>query len=235
MVAQGDMMAQAITAERRARLVRTIRWAVVFLIAYNVVEAIIALLASGEVNSSALFGFGLDSVVEVLSSAAVAWQFSSKDPAVHESREKTALRFIAITFFATAIMVTYESLSSLISGERAGESVVGIVLAAASLVTMPIVSYIQRRAGKELGSKSAVADSRQALLCSLLSAVLLVGLGLNFLFGWWWADPIAALIIAVFAVREGIEAWRGDTCASSELLFEDLTADVDSHGHHHDH
>jgi divalent metal cation (Fe/Co/Zn/Cd) transporter len=133
------------------------------------------------VSSSALFGFGLDSVIEVSSAAAVAWQFSAKDP---ETREKAALRFIVFSFFALAAYVSVDA----------------------------VLSLAQRRAGQELGSVSAVADSKQTLLCTYLSAALLAGLLLNAALGWSWADPVAALAIAAIAVREGRNAWRGDPC-----------------------
>ncbi|HSU34335.1 MAG TPA: cation transporter, partial [Propionibacteriaceae bacterium] len=115
---------------------------------------------------------------------------------------------------ALAAFVTVDALRSLLGGVEADHSTVGLILAAVSLAVMPLLSYGQRRTGRELGSRSAVADSKQTLLCTYLSAVLLVGLGLNWLFGWSWADPIAALVIAGIAVREGVEAWRGDPCCS---------------------
>ncbi|WP_233530239.1 cation transporter [Antrihabitans stalagmiti] len=196
-------------AERRKVLSRRIRWFVAATISYNVVEAAIALTEGARVSSTALIGFGLDSVIEVASAAAVAWQFAGRDP---ETREKTALRIIAFSFFALAAYVTVDALRSLLGVGDVRHSSVGIGLAAASLAIMPVLSYAQRRAGRELGSLSAVADSKQTLLCTYLSAVLLVGLLLNSLFGWSWADPLAALVIAGIAVREGINAWRGDTC-----------------------
>ncbi|PWK87450.1 cation efflux family protein [Lentzea atacamensis] len=194
---------------RKTALTKRVQWLVAATITYNVVEAIIALTAGTIASSTALIGFGLDSIIEVASAAAVAWQFSGKDP---EARERTALKVIAVSFFALAAYVTFESVTALISQERAEHSTVGIVLAAVSLLVMPGLSYAQRRAGRELGSASAVADSKQTLLCTYLSAVLLVGLGVNSLFGWWWADPLAALVIAAVAVKEGREAWRGDHC-----------------------
>jgi divalent metal cation (Fe/Co/Zn/Cd) transporter len=196
---------------RRALLARRIRWFVAATITYNVIEAVVALSAGVQASSSALIGFGLDSVIEVSSAAAVAWQFAGRDP---EAREKTALRVIAFSFFGLAAFVTFDSVRSLLGGGEAEHSTVGLVLAAVSLAVMPLLSYGQRRTGRELGSSSAVADSKQTLLCTYLSAVLLVGLGLNSLFGWSWADPIAGLVIAGVAVREGIEAWRGDSCCS---------------------
>lgn len=201
--------ATPLAAERRRILQRRIRIIVAITIGYNVVEAVIALSAGAIASSAALIGFGLDSVVEVLSAAAVAWQFAARDP---ETRERVALRIIAISFFALAAYVTVEAGLS-IAGVRDPEpSPVGIVLAAVSLAVMPVLSLLERRTGTELGSASAVADSKQTLLCAYLSAALLVGLLLNSLLGWSWADAVAALVIAGFAVREGVEAWRGDAC-----------------------
>lgn len=198
--------------ERKQILQRRIRWLVAATITYNVIEAAIALAEGARVSSTALIGFGLDSVVEVSSAAAVAWQFSGRDP---EAREKTALRIIALSFFGLAVYVSTESVRALLGwGAEARQSTIGIGLAAASLAIMPILSWLQRRAGRELGSRSAVADSKQTLLCTYLSAVLLAGLVVNTLWGWSWADPIAALAIAVIAIREGISAWRGQLCCS---------------------
>jgi divalent metal cation (Fe/Co/Zn/Cd) transporter len=194
---------------RRMVLARRVRLLVAATISYNLVEAGVAVAAGSIASSTALVSFGLDSLVEVASAIAVAWQFSAAD---HERRERAALRVIAVSFFALATYVTVESVQALAGAQRAEHSTVGLVLAAVSLAVMPVLSTAQRRAGRELGSRSAVADSRQTLLCSYLSAVLLVGLALNTLFGWWWADPIAALTIAAVAVREGRQAWRGDTC-----------------------
>ncbi|MBY8849489.1 cation transporter [Saccharothrix sp. MB29] len=190
-------------------LTRRVRLLVAATITYNVVEAVVAITAGTIASSTALIGFGLDSVIEVASAAAVAWQFSGADP---EERERTALKVIAVSFFALAAYVTVESARSLLGAGTADHSNVGIVLAAVSLVIMPFLSAAQRRAGRELGSASAVADSRQTLLCTYLSGVLLVGLVLNSLFGWSWADPVVALVIAAVAVREGREAWRGRHC-----------------------
>jgi divalent metal cation (Fe/Co/Zn/Cd) transporter len=180
-------------------------------IAYNVIEAAIALTEGTRVSSVALVGFGLDSLIEVSSAAAIAWQFAAKDP---ETREKTALRIVAVSFFALATYVAVDSILALIGLQEPRHSPIGIGLAAVSLVVMPVLSLAQRRAGRELGSLSAVADSKQTLLCTYLSAVLLAGLLLNTVAGWWWADPIAALVIAGVAAREGLEAWRGDTCCA---------------------
>lgn len=197
------------SADRRAVLQRRVRWIVAATIGYNAVEAIVAITAGSVASSTALIGFGLDSVVEVLSAAAVAWQFAAPDP---ERRERAALRVIALSFFALALYVTVDAVLTLSGLRQPEHSTVGIVLTAVSLLVMPALSLLERRTGRELGSASAVADSKQTLLCSYLSAAVLVGLLLNSLLGWTWADPIAGLVIVVLALREGLEAWRGDAC-----------------------
>ncbi|WP_019806206.1 cation transporter [Saccharomonospora halophila] len=198
-----------LSEQRRAVLTRRVRLLVAATITYNVVEAVVAISAGALANSTALIGFGLDSTIEVASATAVAWQFSGADP---EARERAALKVIAVSFFALAAYVGVESVRALFGAAEAEHSTVGIVLAAVSLVVMPALSLTQRYVGRQLGSASAVADSKQTLLCSYLSGVLLVGLLANSLFGWAWADPIAALVIAAVAVREGREAWRGEHC-----------------------
>ncbi|KRC51016.1 cobalt transporter [Leifsonia sp. Root227] len=204
---------------RTRTLQRRIRWVVAVTIGYNVVESVVAIAAGTVASSAALIGFGLDSVVEVLSAAAVAWQFSAADP---ESRERTALRVIAVSFFGLAAYVTVDSALSLLGMREAAHSPVGLVLTAVSLLVMPLLSWFERRTGRELGSASAVADSKQTLICSYLSAAVFLGLALNALFGWAWADAVAGLVIAAFAVREGVEAWKGDACTVpvSELTGE---------------
>jgi divalent metal cation (Fe/Co/Zn/Cd) transporter len=200
---------------RRAVLRRRIRLLVAATITYNVVEAIIAISAGTVAGSIALIGFGLDSVIEVSSAAAVAWQFSATDP---ERREKVALRVIAGSFFALAAYVTVEALRTLVIGNEPERTTVGIVLVAVSVVVMPFLSWAQRKAGRELGSASAVADSRQTLLCTYLSAAVLVGLVLNAALGWWWADPAVALGLAAIAIREGRRALHGQTCCAPVRL-----------------
>ena len=194
---------------RRSVLRSRIRWIVAATITYNVLEAVIALAAGRTASSAALIGFGLDSIVEVLSAAAVAWQFAGPDP---HRREKIALKVIALSFFALAAFVSVDALRSLLGAGEADHSSAGIALAAVSVVIMPAFSWFERRTGLELGSASAVSDSKQTLICSYLSAAVLLGLLANSLLGWAWADAVAALVIAVFAIREGLEAWRGDAC-----------------------
>lgn len=205
------MSAPVAGAERQTVLRRRVRLLVAATITYNVVEAVVALAAGTVAGSVALIGFGLDSLVEVTSAGAVAWQFAAADP---ERRERAALRVIAWSFFALAAYVTVEAVRTLVGGAEAEHSTVGIALLALSVVVMPFLSLAQRRTGRELGSRSAVADSKQTLLCTYLSAVVLVGLVLNSTLGWWWADPIAALALAGVAVKEGREALRGEVCCA---------------------
>lgn len=213
-------MTTTLADDRRAVLQRRVRFIVAFTIAYNVVEAVVAITAGAAASSAALIGFGLDSVVEVLSAGAVAWQFTRRDP---ERWERPTLRLIALAFFALAAYVTVSAGLTLAGVLEPEHSTVGLVLAAVSILVMPAASLLERATGRELGSATVVADSKQTMLCALLSVAVLLGLGLNTLFGWTWADSVAALVIAAFAVREGVEAWRGDTCATpiGMLLDED--------------
>ena len=194
---------------RRQALRRRVRLIVAATIGYNIIEALVALIAGGIASSTALIAFGLDSIVEVLSAAAVAWQFAAVD---HERREKAAMRIIAVSFFGLAGFVSIDAVTSLVAHQPAEHSTAGIILAMVSLAVMPFLSWAERRTGRELRSNSAVADSKQTLLCTYLSAVLLAGLVLNSALGWYWADPIAAVVIAAVAVKEGRDAWRGDAC-----------------------
>jgi len=194
-------------------------------VSYNVIEAAIAITAGLVAGSIALVGFGLDSIVEVSSGLIVLWQFRHPLP---ESRERQALRLMALSFFALAGYVTFESLRSLLTGQDPDASPVGIGLAAASLVIMPFLSWAQRRTGRSLGSNAVVADSTQTLLCTYLSAVLLAGLVLNATLDWSWADPIAGLVIAAVALREGLEAWRGEGCACGPTVTSELTVQANT-------
>jgi divalent metal cation (Fe/Co/Zn/Cd) transporter len=220
-----------VTAEKSARkiiLQRRIRWIVAITIGYNAIEAIVAISAGAAASSAALVAFGLDSVIEVLSAGAVAWQFTRKDP---ERYEKPTLRVIAVAFFLLAAYVTTSTVLSLVGAVEVRHSTLGIVLTAVSVVVMPFLSFAERRTGRELGSATAIADSKQTLLCTYLSAAVLIGLLLNSLLGWTWADALAGLVIAGFAMREGIEAWKGDTCATSVGML--LESDDDEHEHDH--
>ncbi len=198
-----------LSAQDRSRLGRRAQLLAGASVTYNAIEAIVAIMAGAAASSIALVGFGLDSLVEMSSGLIILWQFRHRMP---ETRERAALRAIAISFFALAGYVAFESVRSLLTGEGGEASRVGIIIATLSLVIMPVLSWAQRRTGRQLGSATVVADSKQTLLCTYLSAVLLVGLLLNATLGWWWADPAVGLVIAALAVREGREAWRGDAC-----------------------
>lgn len=186
--------------ERRAV---ALAWATV---GYNAIEAVVAIASGVAAGSVALVSFGGDSIVECLSALVIVWQFRG----LPEEREQRAMKGIAVAFFILATYITIDSIRSLLSGADPDSSAVGIILAATSLVVMPVLVVAKRRTARELGSSTVMADSVQTLLCTYLSAVLLVGLGVNALFGWAWADPIAAMIIALVAAREGVEAWRGE-------------------------
>jgi divalent metal cation (Fe/Co/Zn/Cd) transporter len=199
------------TAELRKRLGRRAQLLAGASVTYNIIEAIVAVTAGIAAGSVALVGFGLDSVVEVSSGLIILWQFQHRLP---ESREQQTLRLMAFSFFALAAYVTFESLRALFGSGEPEPSPVGIGLAIASLIIMPFLSWAQRHTGRALGSNAVVADSTQTLLCTYLSAVLLVGLVLNATLGWAWADPIAGLVIAAVAVREAVKAWKGESCCA---------------------
>jgi divalent metal cation (Fe/Co/Zn/Cd) transporter len=175
-------------------------------IAWNTIEAVVAVVAGIVAGSIALIGFGLDSVIEIFAASVVVWELRG----VSEDRERRALRLIAASFFVLAAYVTVEAVRNVVLRSEAAESTIGIVLAAVSLIVMPALALAKRRTGKKMVSATVLADSTETLLCSYLSAILLAGLTLNALFGWWWADPVAALGIAWLAAREGLEAWRGE-------------------------
>ncbi len=204
-------LAAAVSPFDRTRLGRRAQLLAAASVSYNAVEAVIALAAGLVAGSIALIGFGLDSVIEVSSGLIILWQFRHRLP---QSREQRAVRLIAASFFALAAFVTFESARALITGLEPHASPVGIGLAVSSLLVMPFLAWAQRRTGKSLHSTSVIADSRQTLLCTYMSAVLLVGLVLNAAVGWWWADPLAGLLIAAIAVKEGREAWRGEGCCA---------------------
>lgn len=206
---QAEGRTAALDATQRARLGRRAQLLAGASVTYNAVEAVIAILAGMVAGSSALVGFGLDSVVEVSSGLIILWQFRHRLP---QSREQQALRLIALSFFALAGYVAQDSVRALLAGADPDPSPVGIALAATSLAVMPFLSWAQRRTGRALGSNAVVADGTQTLLCTYLSAVLLGGLVLNATLGWGWADPIAGLVIAAVAFKEGRQAWRGEGC-----------------------
>lgn len=176
-------------------------------IGWNSLEAIAAVVAGLIAGSVALVGFGIDSVIEVSSGAILLWRLSAG-----EHREKLALKLVGFSFLALAAYVAFDAIKSLWFRELPEESYVGIAIAALSLIVMPILAQAKRRVAANLNSRAMQADSRQTDICAYLSAILLVGLGLNALFGWWWADPIAGLIMIPIIAKEGIEALQGKTC-----------------------
>jgi len=194
-----------------------VRFIVGFTITYNVIEAVVSVWAGAMASSAALIGFGLDSVIEVSSAAAVAWQFTRNDP---EKWEKLTVRVIAIAFFALAGYVSIDAILTLAGFSDVDHSPLGIVITTLSLAIMPALAWYETRVGKELGSASVRADAKQLFLCSYLSGTVLVGLILNSLLGWMWADSIAALVVAALAVREGIEAWGEGIESPLEILEE---------------
>jgi divalent metal cation (Fe/Co/Zn/Cd) transporter len=187
-----------------------------FTIGYNALEGVIALVAGWMAGSIALIGFGFDSAIEVTSGAAVLWRLRGDEGAQGpERRETAALRIVGVTFLMLAGYVSYEAAGSLLVGEPAEHSLAGILLAVASLIVMPILARAKRRVAGQIGSTALTADATQTEFCTYLSAILLAGLGLNALFGWWWADPVAALAMVPIIGREAVEALRGRTCCAA--------------------
>jgi divalent metal cation (Fe/Co/Zn/Cd) transporter len=181
-------------------------------LAYNVFEAVVGLAAGIAANSVALIAFGLDSVIESASASVLVWRLRSETRATRtaEEAERLAVRLVAIAFFGLAAYVGARAVFDLIRETRPEESVPGIVLALVSVIVMPMLARLKRKAARALDSRALQADSRQTTLCTYLSAFLLVGLVANALFGWWWADPVAGLAIAAVAIREGRELWATD-------------------------
>ena len=179
-------------------------------IGWNAVEALVSIGAGVAAGSTALIGFGVDSVIESGSGAVLLWRLQESDD--HAQRERLALRLVGITFLVLAAWVGYESTTSLMAREAPSASYVGIVVAALSLIVMPWLAFRKRRVATQIGSQALASDSRQTSLCAYLSAILLTGLLLNALLGWWWADGVAALLMVPIIVSEGIEALRGERC-----------------------
>jgi len=203
----------------RKRLLRQGRRLEYFTLGWNLVEALVAIGSGVVAGSTALVGFGVDSLIESTSGAVLLWRLLGKGGG--EEREGRALRLVGISFLLLAAWVGWEGASTLLGREAPGESFVGIVLAALSLLVMPVLARAKRRVAAGLGSKALEADSRQTYLCAYLSALLLIGLGLNALLGWWWADPVAALVMVPIIGREGLQALRGEECADCRLDLSD--------------
>jgi len=204
----------------RAALVRRGLWLNVATIAYNSLEAVISLVAGVLAGSVALIGFGVDSIIEVTASGAAHWRLRADlDPARRERVERVTLRVIGVTFLALAAYVAYDAVTALVRRERPDESGIGIAIASLSLIVMPLLARAKRHVALAMGSGALAADARQTSLCAYLSAILLGGLALNALLGWWWSDPVAALAMVPIIAKEGVEGLRGeaaccDTCAA---------------------
>ena len=197
----------------RSQLVRRGRYLEYFTIGYNSLEGLIAVGAGLMAGSIALIGFGFDSLIEVTSGAVLLWRlYADVDEARRERVEAISLRLVGICFIVLALYVIHDSVESLLRRQTPDESLIGIVLAAVSLIVMPLLVRAKRRVARGINSGALMADSKQTELCTYLSAILLGGLLLNALFGWWWADPVAALIMVPIIAKEGIEALRSETC-----------------------
>jgi divalent metal cation (Fe/Co/Zn/Cd) transporter len=195
--------------ERLMRRARALAWGANL---WHVIEFAIAVGAGVAAGSIALIGFGLDSLVEVAAGTVIVWLFTGRRVGAGERAERRAQQMIAISFFLLAAYIAVEAGRDLVAGDHPGASWIGIGLAAFTAPTMPLLARAKRRVGHRLGSSATVSESAQNLLCAYLSVALLIGLGANAVFGWWWADPLAALVIAGVAVREGRTSWRGDAC-----------------------
>ncbi len=183
-----------------------------FTVGYNIVEAGVSLAFGTIAKSIALFGFGLDSIVESLSGLVLIWRLRQHEKITEEEEERIerkARKFVAATFFILGLYVLVQSIKKLVFREIPDPSLPGIVIALVSLIVMPVLTIQKYKTGVQIKSKALIADSKETLACAFLSLALLLGLGLNYLFGFWQADPIVGLIIVIYLFREGLELWRG--------------------------
>jgi divalent metal cation (Fe/Co/Zn/Cd) transporter len=184
-----------------------------FTIAWNSLEGLVALVAGALAGSISLVGFGIDSFIEVTSGGVLLWRMSiDADVQKRERREKLSLRIVGVCFLALAAYVGYESIFDLAGRKAPEHSIPGIILACVSLVVMPLLSRAKKKVGNDLGSAAMHADAKQTDFCVYLSAILLLGLVLNATLGWWWADPVSALIMVPLIAKEGVEAVNGERC-----------------------
>jgi divalent metal cation (Fe/Co/Zn/Cd) transporter len=187
-----------------------------FTIGWNILEGLIALIAGGIASSISLVGFGIDSFIEVTSGSALLWRMTvDAEEETRERNERLTLRIVGTCFLVLSSYIAYEAISNLVTRKAPERSISGIILACVSLVVMPILSRAKKRVGKELGSAAMHADARQTDFCVYLSAILLFGLLLNAIWGWWWADPVAAIIMVPIIAKEGLDAMKGRTCCDS--------------------
>lgn len=203
-------MAKAIQAEETMATLRRKALRLEYtLVSYNVLEGIIAVAAGWRAGSIALVGFGLDSAIEVFAAGILIWRLRHSGSLEEENeRERKALGAVALTFFLLAAYISYEAGGALLRREAPGASWIGILLAVASLIVMPVLGLRKREVALQMGSRALAADALETLICAYLSFTLLLGLSLNALLGWWWADPLAALVMVVYIVKEGWEAWK---------------------------
>ena len=205
-------MATASTQDRQ-RLVRHGQQLEYFTIAYNSAEGLVSIIAGIVAGSVSLIGFGLDSLIEVTSGAALLWRLHQDlDHSRREQVERTTLKIVGGCFIALATYILYESVSTLIRHKSQERSIPGIIIAAVSVVVMPLLARAKRQVAAGIGSGAMNADSRQADFCTYLSAILLGGLLLNALFGWWWADPVAGIVMVPIIAKEGVDGIRGKAC-----------------------
>jgi divalent metal cation (Fe/Co/Zn/Cd) transporter len=211
-----DMLFAMETALKRHQIAMRGKRLEYFTIAWNSLEGLVGVVAGVLAGSISLVGFGTDSFIEVTSGSVLLWRMSvDADVRRREQNERLSLRVVGICFVALAAYISYESISDLLSRDAPERSIPGIILACVSLVVMPLLSRAKKRVGNELKSAAMHADARQTDFCVYLSAILLGGLLLNAVFGWWWADPIAALIMVPVIAKEGVEGLRGETCCES--------------------
>ena len=197
----------------RSALVRRAKALAWLGMAWHGIEAVVAVAAGLAAGSIALIGFGIDSVVEAMAGFVLLWRFAGSRSS-SDGAERSAQKMIAVSFYVLAAYVAVEAVRGLVAGDRPGSSTVGIVLACATLLTMPPLAIAKERLAHKLQSSATKAEGRQNMVCAYLAAALLVGLTANAVLGWWWADPAAALVIAAVAVREGREAWQGRACCA---------------------
>ena len=201
---------------QRGALVRRGRLLAYLTVGWNSVEAFVSVIAGVIAGSVALVGFGLDSVIETSSGAVMLWRLrhaNERDACTRERSERVALRLIGVSFLLLATYVAADAVWSLVDHEAPQRSVAGIVIAAVSLLVMPLLARSKRRVARGLTSGALQADSRQTDICAYLSAIVLGGLLLNALLGWWWADPVAALAMVPIILKEGLNAIKGENCA----------------------
>lgn len=202
--------------EDRAQLVRRGKQLEYFTIGWNLFEGLVAVGSGVVAGSPSLIGFGFDSFIESLSGAALLWRLRIDNEEMRDRREQIALRLVGASFLILAVYVAYDSITTLIWQESPERSYVGIALTLVSIIVMPILARNKRQVAQQINSRALEADSRQTDLCVYLSAISLGGLVLNALFGWWWADPIAALVMTPIIIKEGIEGLRGETCGCQD-------------------